>query len=113
MSLWTLCRFLDLAPLPLLGCDRSLILKPDCWLLDVTIHNPGKSISPKLRFLAKFVTQASLALPRPRSTPMAAQAPELLVGCEPMSQRWSSHSVPSVNCSALSSGSRGRECDIY
>jgi hypothetical protein len=77
------------------GCDRSLIrsdqtshpeawLLAGCWLLDVT----GNRISPKFRSLVEFATQAPPAPPRPRSTPMAAQAPELPAGREPMSERW-------------------------
>jgi hypothetical protein len=67
------------------------IAHSEAWLLLAAgCHNPGKRISPKLRFLVKFATQAppAAALPRPRSTPMALQAPELPAGRELMSERW-------------------------
>jgi hypothetical protein len=68
---------------PLLGCDRSLILKP------------GADLNPYV--IAWSLASAVLgnsAPPRPHrvvapaSTPMAAQAPELPAGREPMSRRW-------------------------
>jgi hypothetical protein len=82
--------FCCLRPVSCVPALRSIAHSEAWLLLAAGCHNPGKRISPKLRFLVKFATQAppAAALPRPRSTPMALQAPELPAGRELMSERW-------------------------